>query len=110
MSSDKGSKLLKLTTITMFINNFEVSDSNSPKKESEETAAVGSTPSVDKEDSSLEKIRQYLSEKLNLNETSQPEDAKILDTLDLDGVVKCWKNGGFKKIVTMVGAGISTCE
>lgn len=35
---------------------------------------------------------------------------KVLKTVDLKGLIEHWKNDGFKKIVTMVGAGISTCK
>lgn len=63
---------------------------------------------------SIERIRQYLSDKLGFY-TSDSYDEKdgaprkrVLETVDIDGVIKHWKNGGFKKIVTMVGAGIST--
>lgn len=35
---------------------------------------------------------------------------KILKTADFDGLVEYWNEHGFKKIITMVGAGISTCK
>uniref|UniRef100_A0A1Q3F385 Putative sirtuin 5 n=1 Tax=Culex tarsalis TaxID=7177 RepID=A0A1Q3F385_CULTA len=64
---------------------------------------------------SIERIRQYLSDKLGFYTSADSHDEKdgvqrkrILETVDIDGVIKHWKNGGFKKIVTMVGAGIST--
>ncbi|XP_001651467.2 NAD-dependent protein deacetylase Sirt2 [Aedes aegypti] len=64
---------------------------------------------------SIERIRQYLSDKLGFYTTDSNYDDKdgvprkrVLETVDIDGVLKHWKNGGFKKIVTMVGAGIST--
>lgn len=63
---------------------------------------------------SIERIRQYLSDKLGFYTTDNYDDKdaaprkKVLETVDIDGVIKHWKNGGFKKIVTMVGAGIST--
>lgn len=64
---------------------------------------------------SIERIRQYLSDKLGFYTTDSNYDDKdgaprkrVLETVDVDGVIKHWKNGGFKKIVTMVGAGIST--
>ncbi|XP_062535674.1 NAD-dependent protein deacetylase Sirt2 [Armigeres subalbatus] len=66
-------------------------------------------------DISIERIRQYLSDKLGFYTTDSNYDDKdgtprkrVLETVDIDGVIKHWKNGGFKKIVTMVGAGIST--
>ncbi|XP_058467794.1 NAD-dependent protein deacetylase Sirt2-like [Malaya genurostris] len=63
---------------------------------------------------SIERIRQYLSDKLGFYTSDNYDDKdsvprrKVLETVDIDGVIKHWKNGGFKKIVTMVGAGIST--
>ncbi|XP_058813876.1 NAD-dependent protein deacetylase Sirt2-like [Topomyia yanbarensis] len=63
---------------------------------------------------SIERIRQYLSDKLGFYTSDKYDDKenaprrKILETVDIDGVIKHWRNGGFKKIVTMVGAGIST--
>uniref|UniRef100_A0A182NG16 Deacetylase sirtuin-type domain-containing protein n=1 Tax=Anopheles dirus TaxID=7168 RepID=A0A182NG16_9DIPT len=66
---------------------------------------------------SIERIRQYLSDKLGFYTADGFDDKdgaggatsrRVLETVDIDGVLKHWKNGGFKKIVTMVGAGIST--
>uniref|UniRef100_A0A182JX08 Deacetylase sirtuin-type domain-containing protein n=1 Tax=Anopheles christyi TaxID=43041 RepID=A0A182JX08_9DIPT len=66
---------------------------------------------------SIERIRQYLSDKLGFYTADGFDDEdgsggaarrRVLETVDIDGVLKHWKNGGFKKIVTMVGAGIST--
>ena len=60
-------------------------------------------------------IRRYLFEKLHLTNFGRDHpDArhlpKVLDTVDFEGVMKHWKEGKFKKIITMVGAGISTCK
>lgn len=60
-------------------------------------------------------IRRYLFEKLHLTSFARDEgDArhlpKVLDTVDFAGVMKHWSEGRFKKIITMVGAGISTCK
>ncbi|XP_063706952.1 NAD-dependent protein deacetylase Sirt2 [Culicoides brevitarsis] len=54
----------------------------------------------------IEQIRNFLSEKLHLY--SEPDGEFVLESVDIHGVLKHWKKGGFKKIVTMVGAGIST--
>ncbi|KAJ6638072.1 NAD-dependent protein deacetylase Sirt2 [Pseudolycoriella hygida] len=58
----------------------------------------------------VEKISQSLEQKLSLDDTDPDgqSNVKVLETVDLKGLIKHWKNGGFKKIVTMVGAGIST--
>nr|CAD7265704.1 unnamed protein product [Timema shepardi] len=63
------------------------------------------------EDSAVEKIRNYLAEKLALFDRSDREDevkVKVLDEVTLDGIVKYIKHGKAKNIVTMAGAGIST--
>ncbi|XP_053693459.1 NAD-dependent protein deacetylase Sirt2-like [Sabethes cyaneus] len=63
---------------------------------------------------SIERIRQYLSDKLGFYTSDKYDDKdsaprrKVLDSVNIEGVIKHWRNGGFKKIVTMVGAGIST--
>lgn len=36
--------------------------------------------------------------------------ARVLKEVDLEHLVAHWRAGGFKRIVTMVGAGISTCK
>lgn len=64
----------------------------------------------------VESIRNYLVEKLNLFTGAVEEDddtdarraPKVLDKVDFDGLMDHWKGKGFKNIVTMVGAGIST--
>lgn len=60
-------------------------------------------------------IRRYLFEKLHLTNFGRDEAdhrplPKVLDTADFAGVMKHWNEGKFKKIITMVGAGISTCK
>lgn len=59
--------------------------------------------------SGMESIRKFLSEKLNI---SAPEDdkIKILDPVSLDGIVDYIKAKDVKNIITLAGAGISTCE
>ncbi|XP_059610515.1 NAD-dependent protein deacetylase Sirt2 [Phlebotomus argentipes] len=64
----------------------------------------------------VEAIRNYLAEKLNLfsgnlkddDDTDARRPPKVLDKVDFDGLMDHWKEKGFKNIVTMVGAGIST--
>ena len=43
------------------------------------------------------------------NDEREPPE-KVLDEVNLDGIVKYIQSGKCKKIVTMAGAGISTCE
>lgn len=70
-------------------------------------------------DLSVEAIRVYLAEKLGFSDVTDTKTPKeksknihkqVLETVDFDGVIKHWKNDGFKNIVLMVGAGISTCK
>jgi len=35
---------------------------------------------------------------------------QVIEDLSFDGLCNHWKKKGFKNIITMVGAGISTCE
>lgn len=63
----------------------------------------------------LEAIQHFLSTKLHISlfESDDESDAaeeKLLKSLDFKGLVEHWKDKGFKKIITAVGAGISTCE
>lgn len=63
----------------------------------------------------LDYIQQFLSSKLHISlfDSSDDEDDKtdgILKTVDYKGLVEYWKEKGFKKIITAVGAGISTCK
>lgn len=101
--------------------------------------AVVKPPPPDPEVDALDKIRDQLERKLKLNESDnecqddeEPAEVVIeakkkkdkeaqqerinrkvgrpLKTVDMEGLVSHWKAGGFKRIVTMVGAGISTCK
>lgn len=60
----------------------------------------------------MEKIRKYLAQKLRLfdsnNEQNNPQ--KVLHELSIDGIVDYIKEKENCKIITMAGAGISTCE
>lgn len=86
----------------------DIKDKNDSKKSEEATTS--------KPDLSVEAIREYLAQKLGFSDVIDSKTPKekskkqILETVDFDGVIKHWKNGGFKNIVLMVGAGISTCK
>ena len=60
----------------------------------------------------MEKIAHFFADKLHLSSAaSEDEDDSgrhVLTTVNIQGVVDAWKRGCFKKVVTMVGAGIST--
>lgn len=66
----------------------------------------------EKEDTTMEAIKTFFAQKLNLVTTlDEPDDSnkKIIDNLTFEGLCDHWKSqGGFKNIITMVGAGIST--
>ncbi|XP_015114176.1 NAD-dependent protein deacetylase sirtuin-2 [Diachasma alloeum] len=70
-------------------------------------------PSADDndDDSSMEKIRKYFTQKLKLYDApdeGQRETKKVLKELTIDGIVEYIKGAGCKKIIVMAGAGIST--
>lgn len=97
-------------------------------------------PAVVPEVDAIDNIRGYFEKKLNLSGDATEQDDKVdekdgeqvvkltasaatkegtgddsieprlLKTVDMRGLVERWKAGGFKRIVTMVGAGISTCK
>lgn len=62
----------------------------------------------------MERLRRYLIQKLRLvdlstdNQNDLPQQ-KILRELNLDGIVEYIKEKPDCKIITMAGAGISTC-
>lgn len=59
----------------------------------------------------MEKIANFFADKLHLSSQDDDDDAdgrQVLETVDIQGVVQAFKAGKFKKIVTMVGAGMST--
>lgn len=71
-----------------------------------------SKPTSDKSKFQLEYIQNFLKHKLGLSSEDEGDTSatKILKNVDFQGLVDHWKEKGFKKIVTMVGAGISTCK
>lgn len=63
----------------------------------------------------LDYIQSLIAEKLRFHSDDESDEAEasgtgILTTVDFKGVMEKWKSGGFKNIITMVGAGISTCK
>lgn len=51
-------------------------------------------------------LREYMARALGL----RPPPKQILSTVNLEGVAKLISEGKVKKVITMAGAGISTCE
>lgn len=66
-------------------------------------------PMSEKPKNHLDFIEKYFRRTLGLS-VDDDESGKVLKTLDFDGLVDHWKKHGFKNIITMVGAGISTCK
>ncbi|CAH1989964.1 unnamed protein product [Acanthoscelides obtectus] len=58
----------------------------------------------------MEQLRRYLAEKLGFHDDSsdEREKVKILDNVNLDGIVEYIRKNNCKNIITMAGAGIST--
>lgn len=79
-----------------------------------EEGAAGSLSSSASSNSkiNMDYIQQFFASKLRLfrDDHELSKDHQVLKTVDLDGIVEHWNNNGFKKIITMVGAGISTCK
>lgn len=83
-------------------------DADNVSDESENVAA-GSSSKANK--INLDYIQQFFADKLRLHKGDEDAgSSKILKTVDFTGIIDHWKEKGFKKIVTMVGAGISTCK
>lgn len=64
-------------------------------------------------DLDVDSIRRYLAQKLGFYEPSEPPTApveQVLDEVNLDGIVKWIKSERCKNIITLAGAGISTCK
>lgn len=76
-------------------------------------ASCSKTPEPETEDSGVEKIRKYLAQKLGIHdseEESEPPSPNILTELSIDGIAEFIKSTGCRKVITMAGAGISTCR
>lgn len=63
----------------------------------------------------MERLRRYLAQKLRLvdlsaNDQSDESQQSVLRNLSLDGIVEYIKENANCKIITMAGAGISTCK
>ncbi|EDW83206.2 uncharacterized protein Dwil_GK22445 [Drosophila willistoni] len=61
----------------------------------------------------METIRRFFAQTLNFSESNNETDAsrtveQVIPDLTFEGLSAHWREHGFKKIVTMVGAGIST--
>lgn len=82
-------------------------------KPSNEEAANSSSEQEEVEEFGMEKIRKYLTQKLKLFDSSSYDEQsqqKVLRELSIDGIIDYIKENENCKIITMAGAGISTCE
>lgn len=63
-------------------------------------------------DLDVDSIRRYLAQKLGFYERCDPPEQviKVLEEVNLDGIVKWMKSEQCQNIITMSGAGISTCK
>lgn len=83
-----------------------------PDSDDDDCGASSDHTKPDKSALQLDYIQQFLN-KLGLKSTEEETDSdthQVLKTLDFQGLIDHWKENGFKKIITMVGAGISTCK
>lgn len=60
--------------------------------------------------SGIDALRKFLSEKLKISDKDDEEKVKVLDDVSLDGIIDYFKKNNCKNIITMAGAGISTCK
>lgn len=59
----------------------------------------------------LDRIQKYLADEFKLLQVrDEDNDDTVLTSVDFHGLIEFWKETGFKNIITMVGAGISTCK
>lgn len=63
-------------------------------------------------DLDVDSIRRYLASKLGFYEPSEPSTPteQVLEEVSLDGIVKWIQSDKCKNIITLSGAGISTCK
>lgn len=100
--------------ITYWVRNrFKKSEFLDKKKEESTSAAAEKTEPSAGGENLMEKIANFLADKLHLTSSTSDDDEddsgrNVLESTDIAGVVQAFKAGKFKKIVTMVGAGIST--
>lgn len=66
-------------------------------------------PMTEKAKIHMEYTLQFLKQKFGIS-SAEDESGKILKTVDFQGLADHWNEHGFKNIITMVGAGISTCK
>ena len=62
--------------------------------------------------SAMDRLQQFMARALSLGVGARKteEVAQVLDEVSFEGVARFIKSGKCKNIITMVGAGISTCK
>lgn len=61
----------------------------------------------------IDAVRRYLAEKLGFYDPEEKEDKekiKVLDNVSIEGIAEFLKSDKCKNVITMAGAGISTCK
>ncbi|KAJ8874421.1 hypothetical protein PR048_025270 [Dryococelus australis] len=84
----------------------DVGQKGSPIK-LEGSSESGSTSSIS---SGVGRVLQYFARKLRLTTDEEQQQKKILDDFSLEGIARYILDGKAKNIITMAGAGISTCK
>ncbi|XP_016961512.1 NAD-dependent protein deacetylase Sirt2 [Drosophila biarmipes] len=89
--------------------------SDSEKKQEKPTRTDSNSSSSDEEegkDHTMDVIRRFFANTLNLGGSTDAKAdlkvEKVIPDLSFEGFAEHWREHGFRKIVTMVGAGIST--
>ncbi|XP_017048867.1 NAD-dependent protein deacetylase Sirt2 [Drosophila ficusphila] len=89
--------------------------SNNERKEVKPTTSDSNSSSSDEgesKDPTMDMIRRFFAHTLNLGGSTDAKAdlkvEKVIPDLSFEGFVDHWREHGFRKIVTMVGAGIST--
>ena len=59
---------------------------------------------------SAEWLAAQVREALSISDDTAAEPTRLLEELTVDGIVRYIRSGRCKKILTMAGAGISTCK
>ncbi|XP_017953487.1 NAD-dependent protein deacetylase Sirt2 [Drosophila navojoa] len=80
-----------------------------PTSKSAATATDTDSGSQGEEDGTVDMIRRFFSQTFSLTSDNEaPTVDKVIPELTFEGLSIHWREKGFKKIITMVGAGIST--
>lgn len=87
------------------------STSESDDADQSNSKTVDKSPSSSFASSKLDCVQKILADEFQLLQLRHEDgDDKVLKSVDFDGLIEFWKETGFKNIITMVGAGISTCK